>query len=161
MTTQHTERSNDPMGRPAPMVPELLEDVLADLLAGSIEMKQLLWNLGPQATLGLNQLLADLVRDSFRWMDRVAERLWELGVAPSSALVRPVLRPDPTGGRRLDERTAGMIAGHLTGELAQRTRIRAEDERMTDARSRDLLAAMESELALYATLASQPEHLVR
>ena len=161
MTMEDTSGRGTVKSNPVALVPELLEDELADLLAWSIELRQLSWNLGPRARLGLNQLLAEATRDASRWMDCLAERLWDLGVAPSNACVRPLLRPDPTGGRRINERSAGMTAGHLTGELAQRTALRARDERMTDAKAIGLLGAIEKELTIYAVLAGQPERLVR
>ena len=160
MTLLLTDRPDAATGPQQPLDNELLKDELADLLAASIEIRQLLWNFGPQGSLGLDKLLGDLARDCLGWTDRIAQRLWSLGVAPSTACLRPLLRPDPTGGRRLDERTTGMIVGHLTTGLTERTAIRAENSRLTDDASRGLLRGIERELNLYATLAIRPERLV-
>lgn len=160
MPMQLTDRIDCSRHCPAMLETELLQDQLADVLAASIEARQLLWNLGPRSRLGLEELLADLAQDCLRWTDQIARRLWDRGTAPSAACVRPLLRPDPSGGRRLDEQVAGVTAGHLAAKLAKRTGLRAEHAGMIDAGNRGLLRTIERELTLYAALASQLPRLV-
>jgi hypothetical protein len=159
MAARLTESTDRPVGDPATLDNELLEDELVDLLAASIEARQLLWNLGPNAGPGLDKLLAELAQACLQWTDQIAVRLWERGEAPSTSCVRPLLRPDPSGGRRLEEEAAGRCAAHLTAGLAKRASLRAAHDRLTDADSRGLLGGIARELWLYAGLARQPERL--